>query len=56
MLEVSDPSGELAHARFCIKLTKRRKWLNIFDSVTALVFLIAISECKSMSPAMIDVS
>lgn len=26
--------------------SERRKWLNIFDSVTALMFLIAISECE----------
>jgi hypothetical protein len=46
MLEVSDQSGKLSDPlSFWSKLTGRRKWLNIFDSVTALVFLIAISEC-----------
>jgi guanine nucleotide-binding protein subunit alpha len=29
--------------------SERRKWLGIFESVTALVFLIAISECKLTS-------
>jgi len=48
MLEVSDPSGKLPFPVLTTsKLTGRRKWLNIFDSVTALVFLIAISECTS---------
>jgi hypothetical protein len=49
MSEVSDPSGKLLFPLQRSKLTGRRKWLNIFDSVTALVFLIAISECTSPS-------
>lgn len=40
--------GELTYKLFDVggQRSERRKWLNIFDSVTALVFLIAISECK----------
>lgn len=39
--------GELTYKLFDVggQRSERRKWLNIFDSVTALVFLIAISEC-----------
>lgn len=41
--------GELTYKLFDVggQRSERRKWLNIFDSVTALVFLIAISECES---------
>lgn len=40
--------GELTYKLFDVggQRSERRKWLNIFDSVTALVFLIAISECR----------
>lgn len=40
--------GELTYKLFDVggQRSERRKWLNIFDSVTALVFLIAISECE----------
>ena len=42
--------GELTYKLFDVggQRSERRKWLNIFDSVTALVFLIAISECTSL--------
>jgi guanine nucleotide-binding protein subunit alpha len=41
--------GELTYKLFDVggQRSERRKWLNIFDSVTALVFLIAINECES---------
>jgi guanine nucleotide-binding protein G(i) subunit alpha len=40
--------GELTYKLFDVggQRSERRKWLNIFDSVTALVFLIAINECE----------
>lgn len=40
--------GELTYKLFDVggQRSERRKWLNIFDSVSALVFLIAINECK----------
>lgn len=50
--------GELTYKLFDVggQRSERRKWLNIFDSVTALVFLIAISECKLMRTSMPDIS
>ena len=46
--------GELTYKLFDVggQRSERRKWLNIFDSVTALVFLIAINECQS--PLSVD--
>jgi guanine nucleotide-binding protein subunit alpha len=40
--------GDLKYKLFDVggQRSERRKWLGIFESVTALVFLIAISECE----------
>jgi guanine nucleotide-binding protein subunit alpha len=48
--------GELTYKLFDVggQRSERRKWLNIFDSVTALVFLIAISECEPSSTLVPD--
>lgn len=50
--------GELTYKLFDVggQRSERRKWLNIFESVTALVFLIAISECKLAEPMIRHIS
>lgn len=41
--------GKLTYKLFDVggQRSERRKWLGVFENVTALVFLIAISECES---------